>query len=120
MSGRQITIALLYEKGDTLPAQYDAQLTLTTDAEGQVEFTLPNPAPGHLSAHITLPQTWTCQCMVLAKTQEIVDQGITAVNGSNGGAKSTLPFPKASPKEILFLAHPASFWERLLYPLEKD
>jgi len=114
---RPVTVALLYEKGESVPQKYDANLSLMTDVNGEVRFALPNPAPRHMSAHVSLPEIWGC-CGVLAATEEVIRVGIVAPKDIGESAKSALP-PKALPGEILFLARPPSFWERLLYPLEK-
>jgi hypothetical protein len=118
LQGRQISVSLLYEKGETVPERYDANLSLVTDADGEVRFALPNPAPRHMSAHVSLPDIWGC-CGVLATTEEVIRVGIVAPEGTvESGRKSALP-TKAVPGEVLFLARPPSFWERLFYPLEK-
>jgi hypothetical protein len=44
-----ISISLLYDKSEKTPAKYDAVLNLLTDEKGQAQFSLPEPAPAHLS-----------------------------------------------------------------------
>jgi hypothetical protein len=117
LQGRQVSVSLLYEKGEPVPQKYDANLNLLTDANGEVHFTLPSPAPTHISVQARLPESWRCACGILAPTEELIRSGIVAPGATAG--KSSIP-AKAVPGEILFSGRPLSFWERLLYPFVKD
>ncbi|HLZ49200.1 MAG TPA: hypothetical protein VKP61_00480 [Candidatus Acidoferrum sp.] len=115
-----VSISLLYEKGETTPAKYDANLSLKTDANGEVRFVLPNPAPAHMAAQVRLTsEHWHCGCMVLAITQEVIQKGIVDSAASASESRKSPALVKAVPGEILFVARPLSFWERLLYPFVK-
>jgi len=116
LQGRQVSVSLLYEKGEPVPEKYDANLSLLTDAKGEVHFALPNPAPAHISAQVHMPDSWRCACGILAPTEELIHSGIVAP-GVTAGKPATAA--KAVPGEILFSAGPLSFWERLLYPFVK-
>ena len=118
LHGRQVSVSLRYEKGESVPEKYDANLNLVTDANGEVRFALPNPAPRYISAEVSLPEIWGC-CGLLATTDEVIRVGIVGPVGTVGSGRSAPP-AKAVPGEILFLARPPSLWERLLYPLMKS
>jgi hypothetical protein len=113
---QQVSVSLLYGKGEKPPAKYDASLRLETDVNGEAHFTLPEPAPVHLSAQVRLDWGhWRCGCGVLAVTEDVIQKGI--VESADPG-KSPPPIT-ARPGEILFVARPLSFLERLLYPFVK-
>jgi len=115
-----VSVSLLYEKGETTPAKYDANLSLQTDANGEIRFELPKPAPAHMAAQVRLTsEHWHCGCMVLAATQDVIEKGIVDSAASASESKRSPALVKAVPGEILFVARPLSFWERLLYPFVK-
>jgi hypothetical protein len=118
LRNQPVSVSLLYEKGETTPAKYDASLSLQTDANGQIRFELPKPAPAHMAAQVRLTsEHWHCGCMVLAVTQDVIQKGIVDSAASESIRSPSLV--RAVPGEILFLARPLSFWERLLYPFVK-
>jgi hypothetical protein len=111
-----VSIALFYDKSERTPATHDAGLNLETDEKGESQFSLPEPAPAHLVAQVHLTsEYWHCGCSVLATTQDLIQKGIVGPRSS----KSANPV-KAEPKEILFLARPFTFFERLFYPFVKE
>jgi hypothetical protein len=116
---QQIAVSLLYEEGEQKPAKYDALLRDNTDAKGVAQFDLPAPSPAHLSVGARLAsEYWHCGCDIpaLVVTKELIQKGI--VVGRELGSPATSV--KAEPGEILFVARPLSFFERLFYPLLKD
>jgi hypothetical protein len=116
---QHVSVSLLYEKGEKAPTKYDANLSLETDANGEAHFTLPGPAPPHISAQVRLTsEQWRCGCGVLAATADVIQKGIVGPLAGAEPKKSAAPV-KASPGEILFVARPLSFFERLLYPFVK-
>ena len=119
LQGQPVSVSLLYGKGETTPAKYDANLSLQTDANGEARFVLPKPAPLHVSAQVHLvSEHWRCGCSVLVATDELVRNGIVGPLPGAGSGSRTASL-KAVPGEILFVARPLSFWERLLYPFVK-
>jgi hypothetical protein len=116
---QQVSISLLYEKGEKVPANYDALLQLETDVNGEVQFRLPEPAPAHLAAQVRLTsEHWHCGCTALVDTQDLIQKGLVGPEPGHGSTRSTASV-KAEPGEILFVARPFTFFERLLYPLVK-
>ena len=98
---------------------YDANLNLQTGADGEVRFVLPLPAPAHISAQVRVaPAHWRCGCGVLVATEELIRDGVVGPLPADEGGKSVAA-PKGARGEILFVARPLSFWERLLYPFVK-
>jgi hypothetical protein len=55
---------------------------------------------------------------VLAVTQDVIAKGIVQPMPEADARKSAVPVERI-PGRIVFVAHPMSFWERLLYPLVK-
>lgn len=116
---QQVSVSLLYEKGEKTPAKYEANLSLETDANGEAHFTLPEPAPPHISAQVRLTsEHWRCGCGVLAATGDVIQKGIVSPL-PGGESKKAAASLKVAPGEILFAARPLSFFERLLYPFVK-
>lgn len=117
LQSQAVSVSLLYDKGEQTPPKYDATLNLQTNVNGEVQFTLPEPAPMHLSAQIHLTsEHWRCGCAVFGATQDLLQKGLL---GPQPGAASKKVDVTAKPGEILFLARPLTFFERLLYPLVK-
>jgi hypothetical protein len=44
LARQNVSVALLYEKGEKTPAKYDPNLSLEADGNGEVQFRLPEPA----------------------------------------------------------------------------
>jgi hypothetical protein len=110
-----ISITLLYEKSEKTPAKYDATINIETDEKGESQFSLPEPAPAHLAAQVHLTsEHWHCGCSVLVTTQDLIQKGIVGPRPNESGNPV-----KAEPKEVLFLARPFTFFERLFYPFVK-
>jgi hypothetical protein len=114
---QQISVTFFYDKGEKRPAKYEATLSLETNVNGEAQFTFPEPAPAHLAAQVRIDWgRWKCGCGVLAATEDLIQKGI--VESAATPKKSPVPV-KAVPGEILFVARPLSFFERLLYPFVK-
>jgi hypothetical protein len=114
---QRVSVTLLYDRGEAQPAKYDATLALETDAEGKAQFSLPEPAPRHLAVRVTVDWGhWNCGCGVLTATQDVIEKGVveSAANRKDSAAPTTAP-----PGEILFVARPLSFFQRLMYPFLK-
>jgi hypothetical protein len=113
---QQVTVSLLYGAGERTPANYERILNGETDANGEVRFQIPEPAPVHLSAWVRLsPDHWHCGCVALAVTQDVFQKGIV----QSAADKKSAPI-KAMPGQILFVARPDTFFERLLGPLVRE
>lgn len=114
---QKVSVSLLYDKGEQTPPKYDATLNLETNVNGEVQFTIPEPAPMHLSAQVYLTsEHWRCGCTVFGTTQDVIQKGLASPQPGSASKKADVT-TKAS--EILFLARPLTFFERLLYPLVK-
>jgi hypothetical protein len=51
---QKAAVTLLYRNGEQRPSTYDANLSFETDVNGKVQFTVPEPVPGHLEARIII------------------------------------------------------------------
>lgn len=115
---QSVTVSLLYEKGERTPAKYDATLRLETDVNGEAHFRLPEP-PVHFSAQVRVDWShWKCGCGVLGSTDDLIRKGILGPVPTAKSENSATLF-KVVAGEILFVARPLSFFERLLYPFLK-
>jgi hypothetical protein len=86
------------------PVTASSPLRLETDANGEVRFGIPKPLPEHLHVRVALTsEYWHCGCCALRK-----------------GAKANDVPARTEPGEILIIARPFTFGERLLYPLVKQ
>lgn len=117
-----VSVSFLYDNkyDKEIPANYDAFLKLETDENGEAHFKFPQPPPLHFSAQVRVDWShWHCGCEMLGSTGDLVREGIRGpvpVSDKNKFAASY----KAVPGEILVIARPLSFFERLLYPLMKQ
>src|SRR5437899_4871949 len=117
---QQVGLSLFYEKGETTPASYEPNMSGETDANGKVQFRIPEPIPAHFSVMVHLTsEHWRCSCWVMGVTQDLIQKGSVGSRPSAKSEKSGAPV-KAEPAQILILARPFSFFERLLYPFLKQ
>lgn len=122
LSKLAVSVSFLYDKkyDKEIPANYEASLNLETDENGQARFKFPQPPPVHFSAQVRVDWShWHCGCGILASTEDLVRDGITGPL-SVSDEKKVAGRNKAAPGEILVIARPLSFFERLLYPLMKE
>jgi hypothetical protein len=114
-----VLVGLHYGQNEKAPAKYDANLRLETDASGEAQFHLPEPAPAQLVAQVQLTsEHWHCFCMALITTKDLIQTGIVQPPGRESTASATNA--KAEPGVIVFLARPFTFLEKLFYLLTKD
>ena len=115
-----VSISLTNDRTGEAGPSAATRLQLTTDSKGEARFSLPEPPPAHLAAQVHLTsEHWHCGCAVMASTQDIVQNGILGqgdVSRPKNGSVSMTP----EPGEILVLAHPFTFFERLFYPFVKE
>ncbi len=78
LSKQSVSVNLLYDKGQKAPAKYETFLSLETDAKGEAQFGLPEPAPAHIWIQVRLTsEHWHCGCMALATTQDVIQKGMS-------------------------------------------
>jgi hypothetical protein len=113
-----VSVSFLYDKkyDKEIPRSYDASLNLVTDENGKAHFKFPQPPPVHFSAQVRVDLHWYCGCLILASTEDLVREGINGPLSVSDEKKFAARY-KAVPGEILVIARPLSFFERLLYPL---
>jgi hypothetical protein len=122
-----VSVSFWYDKkyDKEIPANYDRSLKLETDGNGEAHFKFPQPPPIHFVAEVRMNSPhWYCGCVILASTDGLVREGTVGPLdvGPLGGkdAKKFAARYKAAPGEILVIARPFSFFDRLLYPLTKE
>jgi hypothetical protein len=88
---------------------------LQTDTNGEAHFVVPDPAPKSVSVRVALKSgQWRCGCALLADTKTVIEQGtLQTVTGRDVKGVDR----KAA--QIVFVARPLTFGERLLYPFVK-
>jgi hypothetical protein len=112
-----ISVSMLYVKNEKAPPKYDSTIRLETDANGEAHFGLPDPAPAHVSAQVHLTsENWRCGCMVLVSTEDLIQKGASVPKLAKGSDKVIT----TEPREILFVARPLTFFERLIAPLLRE
>lgn len=111
-----VSVEFFYEK----PPKVTPPQRLTTDANGEAQFSIPESLPEHIDVTVALTsEYWHCACGVMADTEEVLHKGILQDRRSN---VPNAPFPLANrePGQIVFLARPFGFFEELLYPVRKQ
>lgn len=115
---QRVSVVLMYFKPESAPLKQNLNLSFETDLNGETHFGLPTPAPGHLSAVVTLTsEHWQCGCFMLVATETVIKQGVVGPIPATSRDAAHL---KAIPGEILIVARPLSFFERLVYPFVKE
>ena len=117
MKKQPVLVSFLYESKEKTPPDLRPTMQADTDANGEVSFHLPEPAPAHFGAQIRLTsENWRCACYALAITQEVIEKGVTLgpTNEKSGD------WTRARPGEILFIARPPTFFERVVQPLVRQ
>lgn len=122
MSSQPVPVAFIYDKKyqPNVPAKPEKGVNLETDANGEVHFQFPAPAPAHFAAEARLDRSrWHCGCALLSSPNELIKKGIV---GSIPAGGSGLPgdLIKPVPGRIILFASPLTLWERLFYPFEKE
>ena len=83
-----------------------------TDASGEAQFKLPEPAPSRIRVDAVLPaEHWDCGCIANATPANVIQNGIVAPPGRK--PLTTATSLKPTPGQILFAVRPLSFFERL-------
>lgn len=96
-----------------------ADQTLTTNGKGEVEFILPQPAPGYFYVRTAVNEShWDCSCLVRISTDELVQKGFVRLS-PNAARASTTPQIHPKPGEVVFALRPLSLWIRFFFPLLK-
>jgi hypothetical protein len=116
-----VSVSILYDKqyDKNIPAKYEPVLNLETDANGEAYFNFPEPAPGHFAVQVRVDWSrWHCGCGVMASTDDLIKNGVMGFGTTT--TNNSLAYLKPMPRQILIVARPLSFWERLLYPLVKQ
>lgn len=117
---QKVYLTLMYFKPERPPANSELNLSGETDAKGEVQFQIPEPAPLHFSVMVHLTSEYLrCGCWVMSATQDLIQKGIV---GPQPGPKqdNSDSAVKVAPGEVIVLTRPMSFFERVLYPLMKE
>jgi len=117
-----VSVSFLYDKkyDKEIPANYGRSLKLETDVNGEAHFRFLQPPPTHFSARVWVDDSrWKCGCGILGSTDDLVREGVMWPVPSSEEKKSAARY-KAAPGEILIIARPLSFFERLFYPIMKE
>lgn len=116
-----VSVSFLNDKkfDKEIPTNYVASLELETDENGEAHFKFPQPPLAHFSAQVRLDKShWHCGCGILGSAEDLVREGISGPIPSSDHKKPAARY-KATPGEILVIAGPFSFLERLLYPADE-
>ena len=117
-----VSVSFLYDKkyDKEIPTNYVAPLKLETDENGEAHFKFSQPPPAHFSTQVRVDEShWRCGCLILGSTEDLVRDGISGPIPARDDKKLAARY-KATPGEVLVIAEPLSFFERLLYPMMKE
>ena len=117
-----VSLSFLYDKkyDKEIPTNYVGSLKLETDGNGEAHFKFPQPLPAYCSTQVRVDEShWRCGCGILGSTEGLVRDGISGPISPSDDKKLAARY-RAIPGEILVIAQPLSFFERLLYPLMKE
>jgi hypothetical protein len=116
LAKQSVTVQFLSEKPPSAPSP----LRLQTDDRGEVGFALPNPIPATINVVVSLTsEHWNCGCWVMVETAKVLHNGVLGPLPSGDNTKNVETL-RPEPGEVVILASPFTFWERLLYPLVKE
>ncbi len=116
----KVSVAFLYEKGQRPPGEHQPNINGETDANGEMQIQIPEPEPAHVSVMVHVTSEYlVCGCWVLGDIKDLIQKGIVGPPPSAKLEKSDAAV-KAVPGEVLVLARPMGFFERLFYPIMKE
>jgi hypothetical protein len=111
-----VFVQFFYEK----PARISPPLHIETDADGEAQFSISKPPPENIDVRLALTsEHWHCACRVMADTEKVLREGILQVARSNVPNAPIAPANK-EPGQIVFIAAPFTFIEKLMHPLPKQ
>lgn len=120
LQNKKVVISYLYDKDQNSPGNLNDQLYLETNISGEAQFSLPMPAPSHLSVNVQLPsKEWRCGCTILKSTEVLILNGFVGPAPDHSSTSHTFPWT-VTPRLILFTARPTTFFEKLMYPILKE
>jgi len=115
LAKQTVTVQYLNEK----PPGASVPVTLKTDDHGEVRFTVPSPLPATVNVTVSLTsEHWNCGCWVMAEVAKVLHDGV--VGPLPSVTTTNVDSSKPEPAEVLILASPFTFWQRLLYPWVKE
>jgi hypothetical protein len=122
VSKQGVSVAFLYdnEYHKETPTKRSKGVDLVTDLNGEAHFDLPEPAPVHFSAVVHMDESRWHSGGILGATTDLVQKGVVVGAVTKTDSKKSAELFKAVPGEILFVARPLSFFERLFYPIMKE
>ncbi|HTY64134.1 MAG TPA: hypothetical protein VMG30_17930 [Acidobacteriota bacterium] len=120
LTNYQASISPLYTEQNESSTKPSQELGIQSDKNGIIQISLPEPIPQRLFIKLNLKAGhWQCGSVKFADTQEAIQKGIVGLSPGPKPSKTHVVV-KAMPGEIVFLARPMTFFERLLYPLVKE
>jgi len=79
MSKQGVFVQLLYEK----TTKVSPPLHIETNANGEAQFSIPEPAPEHLDVRIALTSKyWHCACWFMTDTEKVLNSGVLKIPAS--------------------------------------
>jgi|SRR5271168_1417261 len=95
------------------------ELSLVTDAQGEVQITLPKPAPAYFYVRAVLsPHVWDCICLLRVSTEDAIQKGLLFDSHDGRSRSGRSVRPKAG--EITLRLRPNPLWVRVFWPLLVD
>jgi hypothetical protein len=101
------------------PANISPPLHIETDANGEAQFNISESRPENIDVRLALTsEHWHCLCWVMVGTEKLLREGIVQISPTKVPNAPIAPANR-EPGQIVFIARPFTFFEKLLYPLLK-
>jgi hypothetical protein len=111
---QRISLSLFYEKEELRPEKYDRTIRMETRINGEAQIRLPEPPPKHLYLFLKMSSKyWHYVFDIDICTQELIQHGKV---GPLPDTKTASVPVEAAPGEVIFIARPYTFIERLFSP----
>lgn len=116
---QQVMIYPLYTGNDKTSIDTSESIQLETGTRGDAQFHVTEPMPNRLMVKVILSHGhWWCGSIEFADVQEVIQKGIVGLPPGPKPKKTDVTVNPV-PGEIIFLARPMTFFERLIHPLVK-
>ena len=115
LAKQTVTVQYLNDK----PPGALSPVSLQADNHGEARFSLPSPLPGTVDVKVALTsEHWHCACWVMVETGKALHDGFVQTAPSKSG--KTVEAITSKPGEVIIMARPFTFGEKLLYPFVKE
>ena len=110
VANQLVTVQLRYAKSSG--KRNDIQIS-RTDSDGELRFLVRDIRPESLEVNVQVEEKGLrCSCRVKTEPETVLRKGLVV---SRGSLRKTAPAVEAQPAEIVFIARPSGFLEKMMY-----